>query len=190
MRSGSIRITYSYPLNGALQAELSVRDDNLNKGFTIVGRPTYRGTAQTAYLPVHVPTRDTYLDTAFVNPTGRDVNIQVSIRGLAGWKGLAALILRPNSNGTVHVPPEILNDPDLLSSTRVAVVKAEYSVTTTEIVSNAWQMIRRVFPIRPCSTINIRKETLFSGHNSWQALFRAKCCRKAPRSIAGLYFSM
>jgi hypothetical protein len=61
-RTGAIRINYSYPYDGALQAELSVRDDQLNKAFTIVGRSAYRGVARSAYVAVHVPSPDTYLE--------------------------------------------------------------------------------------------------------------------------------
>ena len=137
-RSGSIRLTYKYPYDGALQAELSIRDDSVGKGVTIVGRPSYRGSERTAYLAVHVPTPDTYLDVAFANPTTSAATVQVAMSQPGGWLAVTSIVLAPKASQKIRINSEALNDPTALSSTRVALLKADYSVTTTELVSNAW----------------------------------------------------
>jgi hypothetical protein len=137
-RSGSIRISYKYPYEAAVQAELSLRDDQLGKGVTIVGRPSYQGSEKSAYLAVHVPTPGAYLEVAFTNPTASPATVQVSLREAAGWKSVSSISLAPSANQRVRIEADVLNDPELLGSTRVALLKAQYSVTASEIVSNAW----------------------------------------------------
>jgi hypothetical protein len=60
------------------------------------------------------------------------------LRQTAGWKSVASIFLGPDANQRIKIAADVLNDPDVLGSARVAVLKAQYSVTTTEIVSNAW----------------------------------------------------
>jgi hypothetical protein len=75
--SGSIRISYMYPYEAAIQAELSLRDDQLGTGVTIVGRPPSQGSEKSAYLAVHVPTPGTYLEVAFTNSTASAATVEV-----------------------------------------------------------------------------------------------------------------
>lgn len=89
MRSGSIRISYSYPHEGVLQAELSIREDTRNHAYTIVGRKPYAGTSNNAYLAIHRPTKDTYLEMAFTNPTPeKDVTVRLSARVGTASRGI------------------------------------------------------------------------------------------------------
>ena len=91
-----------------------------------------------AYLALQVPTADTYLETAFLNPTSSNVTIDISIRRGNSWKLFSSISLGPKANRKVHVASNVLTDPTALSAAWAVLIKAEYSVSTTEIVSNAW----------------------------------------------------
>jgi hypothetical protein len=137
LRHGSIRIRYNYPHASVLQAELSVRNETARRAFTVVGRASWLGTKHQAYLAVHVPTLDTYLEVAFANPTVAPVTIQYSLRGPADWAPAGpALVLPPGGSETVRIAAKVLSGP--ASSNGTVILRAEYSVTSSEIVSNAW----------------------------------------------------
>ena len=135
---GSIRITYSYPYEGAVQAELSIRNDAKNFAQTIVGRKASIGQSRTAYLTTHAPTADMYIEAAFANPGDSLVSIRLSARSGTGWRDIQSITLRPNATERLRVPASVANDPLVLSPDRVLLIRAEYSVTTAEIVSTAW----------------------------------------------------
>ena len=137
MRHGSIRIKYTYPHVAVLQAELSVRNEKESRAFTVVGRASLIGTKRQAYLAVHIPTPDTYLEVSFVNPTETSVTIHYSLREPSDWKSAGpALVLPPHGSQTIRISANALKGS--ISSNGTAIVKAEYSVTSSEIVSNAW----------------------------------------------------
>lgn len=137
-RAGSIRIIYSYPYDGVLQAELSIRDDKNNHAYTIVGRRSYTGNSKAAYLALNAPTGDTYLEAAFLNPTPSPVNVTLSVRDSAGWAAIRTFALSANESEKVKITANTLTGRTAVVGAWTALLKAEYSVSTTEIVSNAW----------------------------------------------------
>lgn len=134
-RSGSIRITYSYQYDGALQAELSIRDSARKHAYTIVGRKAFAGTQNLAYLAVHRPTPQTYVELAFTNPLAdREVAIQIRLRRGSRWEDLNRLSLKPLRTEKLRILADRLNGDEA----GVSLLQAEYSVSTTEVIANAW----------------------------------------------------
>lgn len=134
-RSGSIRITYSYQYDGALQAELSIRDSARKHAYTIVGRKAFAGTQNLAYLAVHRPTPQTYVELAFTNPLAdREVAIQIRLRRGSRWENLNRLSLKPLHTEKLRILADRLNDGEA----GVSLLQAEYSVSTSEMIANAW----------------------------------------------------
>ena len=134
-RSGSIRITYSYQYDGALQAELSIRDSARKHAYTIVGRKAFAGTQNLAYLAVHRPTPQTYVELAFTNPlVDREVAIQIRLRRGSRWENLNRLSLKPLHTEKLRILADRLNDGEA----GVSLLQAEYSVSTSEVIANAW----------------------------------------------------
>ena len=134
-RSGSIRITYSYQYDGALQAELSIRDSARKHAYTIVGRKAFAGTQNLAYLAVHRPTPQTYVELAFTNPlVDREVAIQIRLRRGSRWENLNRLSLKPLHTEKLRILADRLNDGE----DGVSLLQAEYSVSTSEVIANAW----------------------------------------------------
>lgn len=134
-RSGSIRITYSYQYDGALQAELSIRDSARKHAYTIVGRKAFAGTQNLAYLAVHRPTPQTYVELAFTNPLAdREVAIQIRLRRGSRWENLNRLSLKPLHTEKLRILADRLNGDEA----GVSLLQAEYSASTTEVIANAW----------------------------------------------------
>lgn len=138
VRTGAIRVSYSYPYEGVLQGELSIRDDKLNLGFTIVGRRVYRSDTRAAYLAVQLPSPNSSLEAAFSNATEARASVALSVRQGAGWKPLQVVELGPNATQMVRFTFDSLTDPASVSTAWTVLLKADYSVSTGEIVSNAW----------------------------------------------------
>jgi hypothetical protein len=137
-RAGSIRISYRYPYDSVLQAELSIRDGARNHAYTIVGRPSYTGSTKSAYLLLHRPTRESYLEMAFVNPTAQAASIRLMLRAGIGWKEIGRVDLRPLQTHKLRIEAETLTSAVLPAAPDAALVRAEYSLTSTEIIANAW----------------------------------------------------
>lgn len=138
-RSGSIRVSYSYQHEGVLQAELSIRDDTRNHSYTIVGRKSYKGTSSSSYLAIYRPTKDTYLEMAFTNPLAdKNVVINLSIRQGGAWKALTTIDLRPLNTEKFRVSAETLSAALPADAPDTMLLRAEYSVTSTEVIANGW----------------------------------------------------
>lgn len=133
MRTGAIRVSYSYPYEGALQVNLSMRD--VNNAHAIAGRHSRIGTEKSAYLAFQVPTPDSSLEVAFVNPADKPATIRLSMRQGDAWKALWGLSLNPNASAVVRLTADTLAAG---STTRLALLKADYSGTTTEVIASAW----------------------------------------------------
>ncbi len=124
-RSGSIRISYSHQFDGVLQAELSIRDSARKHAYTIVGRKAFAGTQNLAYLAVHRPTPQTYVELAFTNPLAdREVAIQIRLRRGSRWENLNRLSLKPLHTEKLRIRAERLNGGEA----GVSLIQAEYSV--------------------------------------------------------------
>lgn len=139
LRSGSVRISYSHPHEGVLQAELSIRDDSRNHAYTIVGRKSYPGTSRNAYLAIHRPTQETYLELAFANPSpSTAVTVRLSMRRSSSWVKIEDISVNPLNTAKLRVPPETVNEAFSAAAPGTALFWVEYSVTSTEVIANAW----------------------------------------------------
>jgi hypothetical protein len=132
-RTGAIRVSYSYPHEGALQANLSMRD--VNNAHVIAGRHSRIGTEKSAYLAFQVPTSDSSLEVAVVNPADKPATIRLSMRQGDGWSALGGLSLNPNASAIARLTADTLITG---STTRLALLKADYLGTTTEVIASAW----------------------------------------------------
>lgn len=106
MRTGGIRVSYSYPYEGVLQVNLSIRD--VNNAHAITGRHSRIGTEKSAYLALQVPTPDSSLGVAFVNPADKPATVRLSLRQGDAWKALRGLWLNPNGSAVVRLTADTL----------------------------------------------------------------------------------
>lgn len=138
-RAGSVRVQYSYPHDGVLQAELSIRDETRNHSYTVVGRKAYKGTSSTSYLAIYRPTKDTYLEMAFTNPSlEKDVTVSISVRQGITWKALNSFSLKPANTEKTRVSADTLNAAFSAAAPETMLIRAEFSVTSTEVIANGW----------------------------------------------------
>ncbi len=138
-RAGSIRVSYSYPNDGVLQAELSIRDDTRNHSYTIVGRKPYKSASPYSYLAIYRPTADTYLEMAFTNPSAeKAVTANLSIRQGDTWKALTSISLKPANTEKVRIAAETLSAAVSSTAREALLIRAEFSVSSTEVIANGW----------------------------------------------------